>query len=351
MTITSVWPLTTKLFWFWSLHIFRRLGRAKSWLLTIKRNRRFKTEATVEAQKVYSAIKSCKTRVLIVCDNSCTPPTIGDYLYFIVLARFFIAHKLSIDFIIVDSELRSDWVDLTAAEQKFHISLQTTLAHCLINSNLCNIITLSWENTSKYIKKNQYAYKIYSEQVHQRVHIYDRIFNLLNLLLYKAPHIVLESILFKSDELRAFVKTAPAPNSYVTVACRHSRKWGLERNLSEQEFLAIYSLMIRQFPDHSIMVVSDGIGCSYFQEIAQKHMLTCIFSKSYSSTFIGDAFLVLNSAFYFQLRGGGLAIIPIFSFLPFKIISTVSTELLWGRNKFTCLNGSNQVFLLGNKLR
>jgi|GEM_PF-3574535 len=333
--------------------VFRKLPiliRARRWILNKIRNYILKKEATDEAQRIYSAIRHCKTRVLIVCDNQCTPPTYGDYLYFILLVRFFIAHKVSVDFIIVDSELRADWDDLTVAERQLHISMQFKLADCLINSNLCRINTLSWENTRKYIKKNQHGYIIYSEKVFNRSSVYNLCFNLLNQLLHKVSPSVLRSILFKSSELSSYVKTAPAPNSYVTLHCRYSRKWGLERNLTEQEFLTIHSLLSRQFPGLSIMVISDDNGCSYFEQIALKHMLTLDYSKRHSSSFIGDAFLVLNSAFYFQLRGGGMGIIPTFSFLPFKIICLTVHELMWARDRIACFHENNQVFILGNKL-
>lgn len=143
------------------------------------------------------------------------------------------------------------------------------------------------------------------------------------------------------------VEIVHAKNTYVTWACRYSERWSIERNLSDEEFIRTYAHLRQRFPDQGIMVVSDAVGCAHFAELARRHRLDCMFSKQYSQTFLGDGALILNSEFCLQVLGGGIAVIPIFSKIPYEITTGVGYEVRWSKRKAMSWQQPSQSYFIG----
>ena len=74
------------------------------------------------------------------------------------------------------------------------------------------------------------------------------------------------------------------------------------------------------------------------------------FSKDFSNDFIGDISLILNSDFYFQFRGGGISLIPIFSNVPYLLIQDFAYINLPSKLQLTTYANGKQVVFNRNVL-
>ena len=97
------------------------------------------------------------------------------------------------------------------------------------------------------------------------------------------------------------------------------------------------------------MIISDIAGCNKAKQISKKNNLNLLFSKNYSKDFLGDVELVLKSKFYLQFRAGGMLIVPIFTKLPYLIISYMSYfNVPFSRKKYISWQSIKQKRILNN---
>ena len=285
--------------------------------------------------------KSLKS--ILVYDNLASPPTYGDFLCVILLAKFLILTGYKIKFYIIDSELREDWNDLNQKEIDLFLEQQLLLAKGLLNFNSITIRRLKWQDLNNELIDSSKNI-LFKENIVNRHSIYNGCFNLLNKLLSDKSKIFLDKFLFNYNDFLKFNKIKKVMNPYVTIGCRYSEKWGKERNLTEEEFIQIYLALSKIFPNHKLLVVSDDIGCQYFSNIAIDNGFDILFSKEYSNSFLGDGTLILGSDFYYQLRGGGIGLFAIFSIIPYHITAPLIHESMWLDKKLTSFQNENQTY-------
>ena len=131
---------------------------------------------------------------------------------------------------------------------------------------------------------------------------------------------------------------------YVTLHCRHNilqiRKKN-NRNLKKNEFLKIVKKIKNRFKKHRIMVVSDKLGCKFFKKFAIEKKLKIEFSKEFSSSFINDGILVLNSDYYFPMNM--LALISNSSRQFKSIDNNYLKKVVMGKNISEAINEINEV--------
>jgi len=305
---------------------------------------RRKQYARQEARSIDLAIRNGATQVTLVYDNFVSPPTYGDYLYVVLLARYFTAHGIKIHFIIVDSEYRNDWLDLMEIEKKNFVNEQVKLAETLLDSTLAKISRESWGSVQQRIVVSSSGYFPFSTCINLREPIYNHCFNLLNQLLFNKNSAIIKRVLFSYEELSRKVELVPIKKPYISWGCRHSERWGSYRNLSDDEFVNIYLQLQRHFPHYAVMIVSDVIGCKRFSELANKHGYDVIVSKEYSQTFLGDGALILNSSLFLQLRGGGISVFAINSTTPYECTQPLTNECMWSKSKLTSFQTASQLF-------
>ena len=114
--------------------------------------------------------------------------------------------------------------------------------------------------------------------------------------------------------------------------------------MPENEFISMYSQIRIKYPHHLVMIISDQVGCNHFRKLSDKHNLYTLFSKDFSQSFLGDAALILNSDCFFQLRGGGIAIIPMFSVMPYEITCPLGNEVMWSKSKVLSFQRESQLY-------
>ena len=312
-------------------------------------NFRRKQFAKNGARSIDFAIRDGITKATLVYDNFVSPPTYGDCLCVILLARYLIAHGIMINFIIVDSEFRQDWLSLMEIEKETFVNEQVKLAEALLDSRHAKIHRLPWSAVQEFIVGSSSGYIPLPRSINARKHIYGHCFNVVSQLLHdKEPYLV-DRVLFSCEEISQKVNISPVDKKYITWACRYSKKWSFSRNLSDKEFLSIHEQLKKKYPYHLIMIVSDDYGCDYFSQLSQKYNLNTIFTKQYSQSFLGDAALILKSDFFFQLRSGGIGIFPLFSAMPYEIISPLANEIMWSKSKVLSFQNDSQLFL--NKIK
>jgi hypothetical protein len=328
----------------WLLSIFYYYPQSQFDL--VQRKRFIRCEAKIIDEALLNGIN----QVTIVYDNYISPPTYGDFLYVVLLARFFKANGIRINFFITDGEFRSDW-HFTSIEASGFVDEQIKLAEALLNSPLVKIEKLSWGIIQQRILSDAPNLFIpFSKEVKARIGIYKHCFNLVNHLLSDKEDDLVDRVLFSFEDLVKDVIVSPVKAPYVSCAFRYSLLEGDDiRNTTVEEIIAIHTHLRQRFPHCSIMIISDINGCEYLSKLAQVNNINCIFSKQFSTTFLGDGLLILNSEFYFQVRGGGIGVFPQFSRMPYEIVTPLVHEIMWSNIKLTSFQSQSQLFTNGSE--
>lgn len=303
--------------------------------------------ARIEARIINSAIHDGVNHAVIVYDNLASGPTYGDFLHVVLLARYFIARGIHVSFYIVDSGLRrKDWSVLSEGEGSTFVEEQLVIAKMLLDATFAKVQRVSWRYCqSEVLNRIEDSVFPFFESVQNRIPIYLQCFNLLNLLLSDMEMKLRDRVLFSYKELSSKIDFKSIESPYITWHCRYSLKWEPERNTKDDDFLMFHAELRSRFPRHSILVVSDTLGCAYFAKLARKHNLQCLFSKDYSQSFMGDGALVLGSTYFFVMHGGGMSSIPIFSSISYGIILPPLNYIeRWSRKKVMSWQTERQSF-------
>jgi hypothetical protein len=303
-----------------------------------------------EAEKIINTLKNDTiNEVIIIYDYLVSPPTYGDFLMVVMLARYFVTRNIKVIFYIVDSEYRVDWSPLDKVRKQKLIVEQLEIAEIFLNKptqeKLARIEVVSWSQINSIILNidRDRVFIPFMESVRPRTSIYSSCFNVINHLMARENHSYYKQFLLSCDEFTERVKFIRPRHPYITWHCRYSKMWDEGRNISDREFINISEELKSRFPQHAIMVVSDSMGCSYFKLLANKNNIDLLFSKDYSDTFLGDGALILGSDYYYQLRGGGIGVFVYFSNLPCDYFTTMENEIEWREGKATSWATEKQI--------
>ncbi len=300
-----------------------------------------------ELKNIKSAFKKNLNEFVVIYDNSVSPVTYGDYLYVLILARYFLMHDKIVKFYIINSGFREYENSLTESPKLFYLNEQINLAEWVLKSKVNNIyITpISWENFNNLHFNNSHI--IFSEFIYKRERIYSKSFNLLNKLLSSESKAIIDKVLFNKSDFQYVCKIPP--NQYILFACRYAIPSD-GRNIEDREFIYLYTMLSKRYPNHNILVLSDEIGCDHFAQIANINNLKCLFSNSYTTNFIDNLQLILEGDFYFQYKGGGIATFALFSQIPYECIIKPIHEKMFNKHKFCSWQNKNQKFINNNSL-
>jgi len=296
--------------------------------------------------------KSLNKRIILGYDNSVSPPTFGDFIYVAFIARILILLGKKVGFIITKGAYRDDWSCWSPGQCDAFVRNQGLILEKLCNKSkdLEVILTdLSLKNAILVYNSNCNVI-LFHKLMLNNIPIYTKGFNFINLLISKCSS-NLNQMIFSLDN--CFKEDEVITNSfgrYIAWHCRFSSEWGSDRNLSESDFISLYNYLKERFPGFSIVIISDLAGCSYYKIISDKYNLHCYYSKDYSDSFFGDCYLILNSSFYFQFKGGGIGTIPILSFLPYEIRCRIFHERFWSKTKATSWQTPDQKFIDSDKI-
>jgi len=287
-----------------------------------------------------------KKKINIIFDYKCAPPTYGDFISFLMLIRFFISNNLNVNFYIIDGEYRDDWSNLTSSDKKNLLCAHKDIIGYLIDKKYCIIKTITWDqffSSRNFNYLNTFLYK----NIQQRTNCYSQAINFLNLFDYKKN--INKKFFLRKNIFKNYVFKKALPEKFITLNARFQKNWEPFRNLSVSEFDNNVNYLLKKYPKHKIIVVTDKLGKSYFQNKTSIMSNNLLFSKDFSSCFCGDALLVLLSSFYMQLKGGGIGIIPMFSRTPYSIKCSLNTEIMVSNNKLFSWQTDRQQFILLRK--
>jgi len=301
-----------------------------------------------EARRILKRLKLKEIKkILIVYDNLASPPTYGDFLCTVMLARYFTSQDIPVSFVIVDGEYRADWRDLDADKKVQRTLAYIELATLLLDQTLSKVEVLKWPELEQRLK----AYSDneidipFKQCVMIRSYIYGHAFNVLNILCEKSSQSHLNRFLLSINDFSQKVSFTRPEQAYITYHCRYSQKQtSLDRNTKDGEFLQVCARLKSLYPEYELMIVSDAVGYAYFKSLAEKNNVDCIFSKEYSNTFFGDSALILGGEFHFTLRGGGIDIISLFSQGPYEQYASLANDDAWSSVRANVWSSQSQIF-------
>ena len=285
-----------------------------------------------------------KNKKIIFCyDLINAPPTIGDFVFFLILIRLFINNRVIITILIINDKYRDSWKflndsEVVSLEKKFINLIKQLIPK--IHSN--NIKLIKFNNLKEYSSDDIFLQNLISKRKPLYLHCY----NLISALLRNQNNKKINKVLLSNLDFDSTKITLPS-TKYITWHVRLSKKWDKHRNLNKEEFLNIYDLLISNFSDYKIMIVSDKIGCDYYKNNNDYKNLKLIFSDDYSNNFEGSSKLVLNSSFYFQYKGGGMFATAVMSNVPYLICLEIGklqqNEILFQKEKLTSFSKNTQI--------
>ena len=272
--------------------------------------------------------------VNVVYDNSASPPTIGDFLLVVMLARHLSSLAKSVRFTIVGGEYREDWGDASRGARAALLELQVRIAKNLLDEHLCVVNECAWSDAKPQLVGGGDSFTFGEELVRARLPIYNHSFNILNTLLANQPPTAVDKFLLWPGQLAPPGEFRVPDRRYIAWHARHSTSWAPERNLTPEQFLRFATFLKVSYPDHDHMIISDQGGCDHFRGLARRDGLEFLFSRDFSTGFLGDAELTVRSDLYLQLLGGGIGIVPMFSRTPYVIVDRASNEEPWSSSAF-----------------
>ena len=291
---------------------------------------------------------------LIVCyDLKSSPPTIGDFLYILILARYLCLKGQAIKICVITSELRDDWKQLNATEKEIFFKFMKEISRIFIPASEHNYEHISWQEFIHYLNKDKSSdvvvnssenFVVLYDRIIKRRPIYNHLFNIFNYLLEEEDKHFAESFVLSAKDFASYEIDIPVLNEkFITWHVRYNSKWGTERNLTKAQFDQMLSRIRSENPDTNVVIVSDQIGTDYYKKMIPFDSKLLYFSKDYGDNFFHDAWLILKSSKYYQYRSGGIGILAIYSRVDYEFIMDCRNEISWAYPDFTSWShGSNQ---------
>lgn len=300
-----------------------------------------------ETKNIINAIQSGNLlRATLIYDNSISPPSYGDFINVLMIARVLSAYQVDVKLVLTKTDSYSFFPDrFTTDELIDFVAEEIEIAKTLVQGVTIELTTS--QELDELINRDTTngRYVVFHQIVQNKRPIYHLAFNLTKSLLKKSSPETKNLVLFARH--LSFVSKQRSPQvQYVAFACRWNQSWGQYRNMSTELFVNMVKLLTAEFPTFEIIAVSDRIGCDHFRRIADDNQLVCQFSKDYSDSFLGDAALVLNSEAWVQIRGGGIGMIPLWSDLPFLFFGRISSEQALLSRKTSQFRNLNQRFVV-----
>lgn len=281
--------------------------------------------------------------VTVCYNNAFSPPTFGDFLGVLMLARFLALSGRQLRFVVIDLKREVHWSFLDHSEQESFVSQQIDLARNFLpeGTRIDLFNSLSTEDTglSEYSKMSVGNVLSPKGEEFYRVAPY-----FLHVLITKHKWAIPQNFLLseaKADDREPYVAW-------------HVRRglWDTRRNSTDSSILEDFAQIKRFFPKHSIMIFSDVVGLQAVSSIltgqpeAREFILEGVkITPQPKAGFIAAIPLLLAADFYYQRGGGGVGMIAVYSNLPYLEICPDFTSF-FGKHgdKLVPWASENQIF-------
>jgi len=263
----------------------------------------------------------------IIYNFADSPYTFGDFMVVVMLCRFLALSKCQVSLTVVDSTRRSDWNDLVEELQNKRIDDLLNLAKYLLPEAIKVELLNNYLPKSSDINLDSKSFYTYSPYF-------------LDLLITKYKWAVPEG----------FLLNVSTTNSSAPYIAWHVRKasYDSRRNFTSSSIKEDFEILRMRFPNYSIMLISDSAGLedAFFALTGSRETKALMMGgiqllAQPIQGFQNAIPVVLAANFYFQRGGGGIGIAPIFSLVPYLILSP-DKSYFYGRSKNHILSWSNK---------
>jgi len=303
--------------------------------------------AAREAAKIRKAISEHGSEILLVYDCSVGPLTFGDFLNFVMIMRFIGEHGQMATFAILTSGAEHTHSKcLGSSSVREFLKSTSTLAEVLLQYPMIQVVHEDSVEGALSRCRTAEVEVVGRLRVGHRRPLFHHGFNIFNHLMSGAPESLVGEVLLDETDLRSAAPDKELPERYVTWHVRYSERVDSSRNLSPEEFLEMYALLRREYPGYWIILISDQVGIDRYRSICEENrLLRIMYSKDYSSSILGDAWMILRGECYFTLRGGGITHVPLMSRAPYRCAFEIVHEQMWDDERLTCWQGQDQKYV------
>ncbi len=275
--------------------------------------------------------KSKSDRLKVYYDNAVSPETYGDFFCVLMLAKFLALSGQRLEFIILNEKQAERWSDnLTAQQQKKFISDQVKLAKYLLPKG-AQVSIIDAHINQKSARKEAASIDLGREPLKDGTAFFDAAPHFLHCLIAKYHWKIPDEFLLKSE---TGVKHEPFVAWHIRKGQYDERRDSSVKQV-QQDFEQLASL----FPGHDIKIFSDVAGLEHaFLALTGSPEIRTFWKNgsrviAQSATCFEEAISeVLNATFYFQRKGGGLGVVPIFSINPYLILCPDVTNFFGKRD-------------------
>jgi len=302
-------------------------------------------------------VKHHKTKIInIVYDCAVSPPTYGDFIYILMVSRYFKKKKYKTNLIIINGEYRKEtW---QRVKKKFYSHKVLELKKLAIKFKSQDKIQV--KNWKKFIfdyeNKKSVEEFFFKERVFNRKRIYSHSFNFLNLQLKSEKNSFQKKFLLGKQRFDSFLKYK-LPKRYIAIQFRYSKKGrknefskriSTSRNISYNLFKLSIEKLSKKYPNLKLIIISERSAIKEFKKFYIKNS-NLFFADSFSKNILGDAAIVLNSKLYFQVKGGGIYTFALFSNVnSIYIHNTPTNELTYNKSRYSSWQNTNHRYIVAN---
>lgn len=253
--------------------------------------------------------------VNIYYDNAISPETYGDYFCVLMLARFLALSGQEISFNILNVKHAERWNYLTIQQQTRFVSDQVKLAEYLLPKEVQVVLTDSEANADAEGRELS-TINLGHELLPDGSAFFDAAPYFLHCLIKKHNWKLPEKFLLRRE-------SGEESTPYIAWHIRkglYDQRRDSSVELVQQDFAQLSNL----FSGHAIKIFSDKIGLEHtFLALTGSAEVRAFWKNDThvlpqeATCFMEAIPEVLNAAFYFQRKGGGLGVVPIFSSNPY----------------------------------
>lgn len=280
---------------------------------------------------IYLAIKIeiklfFENNIILVYDCKNTPPTYGDFSYFIFLLRFLIAKNKRVKFFIIKGEYRHDWSIIDQKRKNNFIKELSEIAKYYTSKKI--VFVTSW-NKFENILENKKKQILFLNKTRKRIKFYNHIFNTLQILY------------FLNKKIWHQVKIKYKTKNYFGIHFRYQiksslfkKKYSSLQNSNFKEAKKIVNFLIKLHPSLTCIIFTNEDGHRYFKNL-NKISKKIKFSKEISKSFLKDVKILSECKYYYAYKGGGIGVFVKFTDINYYIgHENLGNEFLWKKNKF-----------------
>jgi len=253
------------------------------------------------------------TSITIHYDLTVESGNLGEIVTCLMLAKYLARAEFPVEFVLSTAESNGRYIPHgTESFDSRQIELQS-VARQLSNGEFA--LTVRESQTEKDKSPDPVSYTLFEDHIRSRTAIIHAVLSVFN-----NP-----KFFKKFGDPKDLVDWEPS--GYIGWHVRHSKANSARNYYSETLLVKDAQVLARNFPDSEIRVFTDGQGRQHFQNVASRNkVLSQMLTQEkitfqLATDFIGAATEAAGCEFWFQRLGGGINLFPLFSAMPFLILS------------------------------